>query len=808
MLGCRPAIVRAAAIALLCLCAALASAQDTDDIDYAAWDQVVERVDRVLDAGRATEATLDDLRVEVTRFRERFLAAETANANRLDRLRSQLDALGPPPDTEAGESEPPEVAERRAELNNRIEDLAAPGIRARAAFAEADSLVAEIDAELRLRRADRILNRYPTPLNPLNWTEPLNDLRDLALTLPSEILAKIRDPEPRAAILRNIPPAMLSLIAGILMVFRTRVWTDRLASRIEAIRARRLRRGLRLLNTTAELGLPLAGLGLLLGAIQLTGLPGEVGTAVLVSLYAFGGALVVGTWLVREFFPRHGGETSPLRIAPEYVPAARRASFFLVFFLALEGGLRVLGEQLNYSGMSGAFIAFAVSLAIAYFVHRVARLFRKSVTRGGDGAKGETAFSDGVIAVVATLASVASLAAPLVGFAGYVSLTNNIVTPLAQSYLLFGFLALAQKAVAGFVQLLRAEDSADGEEGLIPTLVGILLILAAMPVFALIWGARVTDITEVWQRFREGFTLGDVTIAPGEVLAFIVVFAVGYTVTQLVQGALKHSVLPKTRLEKGAQTALVSGVGYIGIFLAAVIAITTAGINLSNLAIFASALAVGIGFGLQTIVSNFVSGIILLIERPVSEGDWIEVGGQMGYVRRISVRATRIETFDRTDVIVPNADLVSGVVTNWTRGNSVGRVIVPVGVAYGTDTRKVERILDEVANAHPLVILTPPPSILFMGFGDSSLNFEIRAILRDVNWVLSVRSEMNHDIARRFAEEGIEIPFPQRDVWLRGREGGAADPAAPEKAQTPPPRRDAPEDPRDDAGAEDGDGGR
>ncbi|MEL7029010.1 MAG: mechanosensitive ion channel domain-containing protein, partial [Pseudomonadota bacterium] len=187
----------------------------------------------------------------------------------------------------------------------------------------------------------------------------------------------------------------------------------------------------------------------------------------------------------------------------------------------------------------------------------------------------------------------------------------------------------------------------------------------------------------------------------------------------------------------------------------------------SNLAIIAGALSVGIGFGLQSIVNNFVSGLILLFERPIKVGDWIVTNSGEGLVKRISVRSTEIETFDRSSIIVPNAELISAAVTNWTYKDKIGRVIVPVGVTYDADPAEVIEILEKVARDLPVVLDYPAPFVYFDEFGDSSLNFQLRAYIRDINSSLSARTQIRVGIFNALKEAGIEIPFPQRDLHVK-----------------------------------------
>jgi small-conductance mechanosensitive channel len=208
--------------------------------------------------------------------------------------------------------------------------------------------------------------------------------------------------------------------------------------------------------------------------------------------------------------------------------------------------------------------------------------------------------------------------------------------------------------------------------------------------------------------------------------------------------------------------------GYAGLIAVLSAVLGAFGIDLQKIALIAGALSVGIGFGLQSIVSNFVSGLILLAERPIRVGDLVIVKNEEGIVRRISVRATEIETFDRASVIIPNSEFITGVVKNWTHANTLGRITVKARVAYGTDVEKVHGILTTCALENPKVLRSPPPGVYLMGFGDIGLDFELRCILAHVEDALSVKSDLHVAVLRRFHDEGIRIPQPGHEEHVPG----------------------------------------
>ena len=289
-----------------------------------------------------------------------------------------------------------------------------------------------------------------------------------------------------------------------------------------------------------------------------------------------------------------------------------------------------------------------------------------------------------------------------------------------------------------------------------------------------IWNVPDAIVVELQRYLTNGFQVGSVNVVPVRIFYAVAAFALLYAFSSWLRGRMDRYWQKRVDIDRGAREAAVSILGYSGVIISIIVGLSVAGVGFGNLALIAGALSVGIGFGLQNIVNNFVSGLILLFERPIKTGDWVSVGSTEGYVKSIRMRSTQIQTFDRADVIVPNSELVSSQVTNWMLHDPRGRVRVPVGVAYGSDTEKVRQILLDVVAAHPEVITDssmPAPRVLFREFGESSLNFELRAFIRNIDHRLVVTSDLNFAIDAAFRKNGVEIPFPQRDIHIRDGKG-------------------------------------
>jgi small-conductance mechanosensitive channel len=265
-------------------------------------------------------------------------------------------------------------------------------------------------------------------------------------------------------------------------------------------------------------------------------------------------------------------------------------------------------------------------------------------------------------------------------------------------------------------------------------------------------------------------TIGSQQITIGLVMLALAALGVSYLASWMLQTLLTENVLAGRHVDIGVSTAVSRLLHYALVSVGFVLALVVLGVDLTKMTLLVSALGVGIGFGLQTIVNNFVCGLILLLERPLQVGDTIELDGQLAKIAKIGLCSTTVRTGDQADVIVPNAELITDRVTNWTLTNRQARSIIPVGVAYGSDIALVMQTLKACALAHPGVLQSPEPQVVFHSFGDSSLDFELDAWVADLDTRGQVASDLRQDIDRRFRQAGIVMPFPQRDLHVRSVE--------------------------------------
>ena len=404
-------------------------------------------------------------------------------------------------------------------------------------------------------------------------------------------------------------------------------------------------------------------------------------------------------------------------------------------------------------------------LILRYIIFRVSKQSRKSI-----------------YLYIPILLMVAVLVAAFMGYRNLASLVFfGLLTSMITIYLMFLFIrvsselfdSLDQGKIAWQAKVRHAMGVENGRAFPGVVWLRMLIFFAAlyMGISALItiWGGPQQHISSLKGVLQNGLKIGSTNLDITNIIVAMLIMVVTLSMLPFIKNKLIAGWLKHSNLSSGAKDATQTLIGYVVVAIALLSALFVLGMNFQNVAIIAGALSVGIGFGLQNIVNNFVSGLILLFERPIRRGDWIVVGTTEGYVRDISIRSTTIQTFDKADVIVPNSELVSNQVTNWMLSSNIGRLKAAVGVAYGSDVNKVIEILNKVAEDHPGVIShndAYATRVLFLAFGDSSLNFELRCFIRNIENLLIIKSDINLSIDAAFREHNIEIPFPQRVVHM------------------------------------------
>jgi small-conductance mechanosensitive channel len=379
--------------------------------------------------------------------------------------------------------------------------------------------------------------------------------------------------------------------------------------------------------------------------------------------------------------------------------------------------------------------------------------------------------------ILVRIAIACLLAAIVANLAGNVSLAEQLTVVAVKGAFAGGILYIAARIVESLYVLLLAFTASRGAIMVVRHRAllerrgraTIRALAAGTWIIFVLWIMRVIEQSGqlIASVLTKKWTAGYLSIGLGGLVAFTVALTLGIVTARFLRFVLDEAVLPRMSLPRGVPAAISTTVGYLVVSAGFVMAFLAAGLQMSQFTFIVGAFGVGIGFGLQNVVNNFVSGLILLYERPIQVGDVLEVGALRGRVTRIGIRSSTLATFDGAEVIVPNASLIAAEVVNWTLSDRVRRVDIAVGAGYGSDPRGVLAILDRVARAHVEVLTSPAPTALFVRFGESALEFELRFWTPEYDESVRVGSEVRTAIVAAFKEAGIEIPFPQRDLHIK-----------------------------------------
>ncbi|MGH6844000.1 MAG: DUF3772 domain-containing protein [Methylocella sp.] len=728
----------------------------------------LKQIEASLERHDLTDAELQALRQQIDPISATVSDALDRLTPRLAGIKARLDQLGPKPDDSAPPESPAVTAERadQQKLYNDTDELSK---RARLLAVEADQTGARITAQRRALFTRSLFARATSIANPALWTDVWREAPGDTAAAKAVFGEWIEGIDNRLDGLRL--PIFWGGSALILVFCLPLLWLARrvLARNPSVQELSRFRKIFAAWRIALFIAVPVAAMVLTIGLVfqsfdlttaRLQPFIQTCGEAIIRIAVATGVACGL-------FAPARPNWRLP-KLGDPVAEGIVRAAIGLACIVSVTRLFVALDDII------GASLPVAVAMrGLAAMI--AATMLGIELWRFGGGASADGCLGPEVarqrdwfdlLRVAVWAVTFAIAVSVLTGYAAFGSfLTDQLFWTGAIACVLFMSIVLVEEAIgAGLAPTTRLgrrlitsigfnRNTLELTGVLISGLIRLVLFVVAAGLVLAPWGLQRSDVPIDIGAVFFGFKIGDVTISPFSIFIAIALFALVFGIFHAVLQWVDSKLFPHLNFDQGLRNSIRTSLGYLGFLVAAGIALGYLGLNFEKLAIVAGALSVGIGFGLQSIVNNFVSGLILLWERAVRVGDWIVVGGDQGFVRRINVRATEIETFDRAQVIIPNSSLVTGVVTNLVRNDRTGRIVIPLTVAGSADPDKVREVLVAVAKTNQLVLTMPTPQVLFTGMSASALNFELRVYVGDVETMFRVKSDLHFAIFQRFKDE-------------------------------------------------------
>lgn len=738
------------------------------------WNADLSRIDASLDRVGISDFDLRNMRDQVIDIGSNATALAALLAPKVAAVGAQVKELTPVQGADAAVSDA--IKSDLAAAQKLYADLIGSQQQAQAIAVHAVATTSQINDRRRSLFTNRLFERSASLVDPMLWSDATAEMPN-AVNRASDIvggwydiITSRSDRSAMAVVLFVIIGMVVALLPGRRMLLRRLADRQKRSAMPIDGRIRVIAAAVTVtLNTLAPIGILIGGHTILSTLNLTTDRIDQLWWGMISAVTLFSLSFGVSRALLAPSRP-------DLRLVDIDDAIARRVFRLTAAIAALEG-LSVFIERFARIAYTGLPLVVALAGVLSFISAVLIILTVRTLNRHllPDEEEEDTATAGPMLRsmtfVVAGLMAAAAIVSDLMG---YVALGRFITAQIAWIATVVGLFMLVVRLVDELTAAWFRREGMVGSRliaslGVAPrslTQVGVLFngLVRALLIGALVlviiapWGV---DSTSVFESIRQVFfrlQIGSISISFSAIISGLFVFGIGVIITKALQGWLDTRFLPTTRLDSGLRNSIRTSVGYLGTIAAAAVAFGYSGIDLSSIAIVAGALSVGIGLGLQAIVNNFVSGLILLAERPIRAGDWIAVGSEEGIVKNINVRATEIETFDRATLIVPNSTLITGQVKNFVLRDRSGRAVVPIMVGKSSDPAAVREILLAVAKAHPLVLTYPEPNVLFMAFDKDSLNFQLRVFLADIGQGVQVSSDLRFEALARFRQADILLP--------------------------------------------------